>query len=93
MTKKTEAKGVAPKGAIIVGQPAPVGSVAAAAEGEGVRPRKRGPGVQIYISQHIKDYLIDFSATHGVNMKHFADAALAAAFMKVGIDVELRNSK
>ena len=92
--KDKDKKDDVPKGAIILGRPAPEGSVAAAAERDGLpRQRKRGPGVQCYISSHIKDVLVEYSELNGVNQKHFVDQALTEAFRKIGIDVELRRPK
>lgn len=93
MSKRRSPETAIPKGAIVLSEEAPVGSVAALVERDGGprAARKRGPGVQIYISEHLKEVLVEYSDASGVSQKHFADGALRDAFQKIGIDTELRR--
>ena len=93
MNKRRSPETDIPKGAIVLSEEAPVGSVAALAEREGGKraPRTRGPGVQIYIEEYMKEVLVEYSDASGVSQKHFATGALRDAFMKIGIDTELRR--
>jgi trans-2-enoyl-CoA reductase len=77
----------APKGAIQVHTGIPAHSAAEVLPERSTR--KRGPGMQLYVSNYIKEALLKYADRAGRFAKSCADDAISEWLMQRGVDVSL----